>query len=75
MGPCRFCRKMIFLDWIAERGYHRDCMKAYMAKQSAEPKLLIEPDRKKAKAIKDHERRRLRKASKRKAAKAAYSRG
>lgn len=25
MGPCKFCGEMIYLEWIAERGYHRGC--------------------------------------------------
>ena len=25
MGTCFYCGKMIYLDWIAERGYHRAC--------------------------------------------------
>lgn len=25
MGPCSYCKKIIYDERIAERGYHRDC--------------------------------------------------
>ncbi len=35
MGPCIYCKEMIYLDWVAERGYHRDCHEHYMKKLEA----------------------------------------
>lgn len=32
MGPCMYCGEMIYLDWIAERGYHRACYEKDEAK-------------------------------------------
>lgn len=25
MGPCIYCKEMIYHEWIADRGYHREC--------------------------------------------------
>lgn len=34
MGPCKFCGKMIYLDWMAERGYHRECNEKHIKEQT-----------------------------------------
>lgn len=61
MGPCLYCKKMIFLDWVAERGYHRECHERYLAQRQAAQlaESKIERD------LREHEKRRLRKARKR----------
>lgn len=65
MGPCIYCGKMIYLDWIAERGYHRECHERYLRER---PALL--PFEIQMRADREHEKRRQRKANKRKAKKA-----
>ena len=55
MGPCCFCHKMIYLDWIAERGFHRECNEKYVEwrKQQCQSS---------ERAVREQEKRRLRRA-------------
>ncbi len=58
MGPCYYCKKMIYLDWIAERGYHRACHEKAQAEGAT---AAQREDR----AEREHEKRRERKRLKR----------
>lgn len=60
MGPCRYCKQMIYLDWIAERGYHRHChAKAIQQKIDSSIQQRVALDRHEREHDKRRERKRL----------------
>ncbi len=69
MGTCMYCKKMIYLEWIAERGYHRECHERYLASR---PKILSPAERAAAEArdLREQEKHRARRARSRAAKKA-----
>jgi hypothetical protein len=71
MGPCCYCKKMIYLDWIAERGYHRSCHEKYLAGRKFAAFEAEVARNRVARAEREHEKRRERKRLKRIAEKAA----
>lgn len=58
MGPCYYCGQMIWHTGMAERGYHSKCRLEHVALNQ---RRLAQEDR----HVREHERRRLRRAAKR----------
>lgn len=71
MGPCMYCKKMIYLDWIAERGYHRACHEEYERRGRIAAATEAEAAARIARHNREHEKRRERKAEKRRLQKAS----
>ncbi len=70
MGPCCYCKKMIYLEEIAERGYHRVCHEQFMNKLSTKQLLRFFGFRDKERDARQDERHRARRARSRAAKKA-----
>ncbi len=58
MGPCCYCKQMIYHEGIAERGYHRSCREAAM-KVDLKLEILKHQERSDREHAKRRERKRL----------------
>lgn len=58
MGPCLYCKKMIYNTAIAERGYHSQCHEESKAQNA---RMFKQQER----HVREHEKRRARKHQKR----------
>lgn len=65
MGPCFYCKQMIYLDWIAERGYHRECHERFLQVMADKKAAELAVEAHKLRATREQEKRRLRRAAKR----------